>query len=145
MRTRRTERAACALWLVALALVLGAGCVPRPAAKTAAGADLAWMRTELYFGLSRADGTTVSDADWEAFLATEVTPRFPEGLTVLAAKGQWRTDAGAITREASRMVVIVHPGSAAERERLNAIRAAYTARFAQSSVLLVESPARVSF
>ena len=59
MRTRRTERAACALWFVALALVLGAGCAPRHAPDTAAGADLAWVRTELYFGLNRADGTAV--------------------------------------------------------------------------------------
>ncbi len=46
-----------------------------------------FLRTELYFGLSmqQADGrdAEISEQQWQAFLDTCVTPRFPDGLTVM--------------------------------------------------------------
>ena len=51
----------------------------------------AHMRTTLYFGLAHPLGK-VSESQWQAFLREEVTPRFPDGLTVWQADGQWRTD-----------------------------------------------------
>lgn len=43
----------------------------------------------LFLGRQIPGGGMVSDADWTAFLAEVVTPRFPEGLTVWRAEGQW--------------------------------------------------------
>jgi hypothetical protein len=32
-----------------------------------------WLRTELFFGTDKPDGTAVSAAEWEAFLDAEIT------------------------------------------------------------------------
>src|SRR5260221_13953695 len=75
------------------------------AAEREAGCAVA---TQLFFGLSRPDGTNVSEAEWQDFLAEIVTPRFPAGFTVSVAEGQWRSDApAAILRESSRILLIV--------------------------------------
>ena len=47
-----------------------------------------YMRTTLYFGLNRKAGN-ISESQWKSFLRDEVTPRFPQGLTVWQAGGQW--------------------------------------------------------
>src|SRR6185503_16288331 len=41
-----------------------------------------WNRTELYFGSSKPDGSVVTEAEYQLFVNNEVTPRFPDGLTV---------------------------------------------------------------
>ena len=88
-----------ALAVVLLAAVL-AGCAAGPgrtapasafSAFLPAGEDL--MRSELLFGRARPDGTVVTDEEWRAFVDQEVTPRFPDGLTVLPGYGQWRSQA----------------------------------------------------
>ena len=48
----------------------------------------AFTEFNLYFGLAKGDGSLVSEAEWDAFLADTVTPRFPDGLTVYDARGQ---------------------------------------------------------
>ncbi|MEJ6789843.1 DUF3574 domain-containing protein [Brevundimonas sp. BR2-1] len=100
---------------------------------------------ELYFGRNIGDQPGVSEADWRAFLDEEVTPRFPDGLTVIDAAGQWRSQSGAIGREASKVLVIVLSGRSDERARLDAIREAYKRRFRQEAVMLVERAACVAF
>ena len=99
---------------------------------------------ELLFGRGIAGGGTVGDADWRSFLDAEVTPRFPDGLTVEDASGQWK-DAGGIVRESSKRLVIVLPGTADDEGKLSAIRQAYKARFRQDAVLVVETKGCGSF
>ena len=102
-------------------------------------------RVELMFGLSRRTGGTVSEAEWRAFLAEEVSPRFPDGLTVLSGRGQWRTAEKRLVREPMRMVVVLYTPSADSDARIEAVRASYKQRFGQESVLRVDSGACVSF
>ena len=105
------------------------------------GAQKPWVVAELLFGRTR-----VSEASWARFLATEVTPRFPDGLTVLDGYGQWRPpDGSRITRERSKVVMIAMPPSAENDSRLQQIIAAYKSRFNQQSVGLIVRPACVSF
>ena len=47
----------------------------------------------LYFGFDRPGGSLVTESEWSAFLSEIVTPRFPDGLTVWQASGQWSTSA----------------------------------------------------
>lgn len=103
------------------------------------------VRLELLFGLSIPRGGQVSELEWAAFLAEEVTPRFPEGLTVLDAYGQWRGPTGMITREASKLVLILYVPDATSDERIEAIRAAYKTRFSQDSVMRIDAAYCVSF
>jgi hypothetical protein len=106
-----------------------------------------WMRTELYFGLGtagHADG--VSEVDWRAFLDKEVTPRFPSGLTVIDAYGQWQgSKQPAPERLRSKIVVLLHADAPAQSEAIDAIRAAWKAKTGDQSVLRVTQPAQVSF
>ena len=135
--------------LIALAsLTLLSGCISIDADVTVDGCPTGLTSTttaELIFGRNIGDTPGVSDADWQAFLATEVTPRFPEGLTVVDAAGQWRSPSGAVVQEASKVLLLVLTGAPGERARLDAVRAAYKTRFHQEAVLLIERPACVGF
>jgi hypothetical protein len=72
----------------------------------------AQVRTTLYFGLARPKGS-VSELEWQMFLRDDVTARFPEGLTVWDASGQWRRSDGQIEHEGSKVLLLVHPDTAA--------------------------------
>ena len=92
------------------------------------------VRTTLYFGLARAKGS-VTELEWQMFLRDEVTKRFPDGLTVWEAEGQWRTPAGSIDHEQSKVLLLVHPDTAAARQAVQAVIEAYRKTFEQQSVL----------
>ena len=92
------------------------------------------LRTTLYFGLARPKGS-VTELEWQLFLRDEVTKRFPEGLTVWEAEGQWRTAAGTIDHEQSKVLLLVHPDTAAARQSVLAVIEAYRKTFEQQSVL----------
>jgi hypothetical protein len=101
-------------------------------------------RLELVLG-ARTPRGIVGPRAWARFLATEITPRFPDGLTVLDGYGQWRNRSRGVDRERSRLVLIWYEPDAASEARIEAIRAAYTKQFRQSSVLRVDSTSCVSF
>src|SRR6185436_17946593 len=92
------------------------------------------LRTTLYFGLARPKGS-VSELEWQIFLRDEVTRRFPGGLTVWEAEGQWRTPAGSIDHEQSKVLLLVHPDTPAARQSVMAVIEAYRKSFEQQSVL----------
>jgi hypothetical protein len=92
------------------------------------------VRTTLYFGLARPKGA-VTELEWQLFLRDEVTRRFPDGLTVWGAEGQWRTPAGSIDHEQSKVLLLVHPDTAAARQSVQAVIDAYRTSFEQQSVL----------
>ena len=101
---------------------------------------------ELLFGRDIAGALGVSEQTWRRFVAREITPRFPDGLTVTDARGQWRDpDSGRIVREPSKRVEIVLPGNADDAARLDAIVSAYKRHFRQRSVGLIVQSACVSF
>ena len=139
-RLRRLLAAAALALLALAALPAGAADAPPCPPGTQEFAEY-----RLFFGRSLGDAEVVSEEDWRTFLAEEVTPRFPDGLTVLDAAGQWRDGAGAILRERTKLLlVLAQPGADAMR-RTDEIAAAYKRAFGQSSVLRVVTPACVSF
>jgi hypothetical protein len=88
----------------------------------------------------------VSDSSWARFVARELTPRFPDGLTVSDTQGQWRDrDNGSIVREPSKRVEIVLPVNADDDAKLDAAVAAYKRAFHQQSVGVIVRSACVSF
>jgi hypothetical protein len=121
--------------LFALALLAAQ---PAVAAKSSCPASLHGVRTaELFFGQAMA-GKLLAETEWKAFVDEEMTPRFPDGLTILDAYGQWRRPDGPISREATKVVVILLPGKPDDQARLDGLIDAYKRRFHQLSVLLVE-------
>ena len=105
-----------------------------------------WRRTELYFGSQKAQGDAVTEAEFEQFVDDEVTPRFPDGLTLLTGYGQFRNSANLIIEEQSFVLILLYPHEDTEANReIEEIRTAYKAAFDQESVLRVDSRERVSF
>lgn len=102
------------------------------------------MKTELYFGLSKPGGL-VSEEEFGGFVDTKVTPRFPDGLTLIRAKGQFRDTSGTIVEEGSRLLILLYPFSTANSKAVNAIRDDYKSAFQQESVLRVDEKSCVSF
>jgi hypothetical protein len=142
---------------LATSLLASAGC-SMPAHRSAASATLSgdaahpgsaqgWVRTELYFGLGPAGGQDgVDEAAWRAFLDKEVTPRFPDGLTVVDAYGQWQgVSQPHPERLRSKIVILLYADAPAQRAAVDAIRAAWKAKTGDQSVLRVTQLADVSF
>ena len=101
---------------------------------------------ELMFGRNIGDRVGVSEADWTRFVDEEVTPRFPDGLTVIDSQGQWRdTERGHVVREPSKVLLVVLSDEADGRTRLAAVADAYKRRFNQQAVATILRPACVSF
>ena len=99
-----------------------------------------YFRTELYFGTGKPGGGKVSAEEWDKFLEAEVTPRFPDGFTVLEGYGQFKDAAGKIVREASIILVLFYPKK--QREAVNlkieVLRTNYKKQFDQESVLRLD-------
>ncbi len=110
-----------------------------------AGCGSPFVRSELYFGLSRAAGPEVTPAQWQAFVDEVITPKFPEGLTVLDGNGQWLMHDGSLAKEKSKVVVLVHPSTNEESRKLDEIRDEFKKRFSQEAVLEVDEDARIKF
>jgi hypothetical protein len=112
-------------------------------------ASEAFVRTELFFGSARPDGTEITEEEFRGFLDEEITPRFPDGLTLLTGFGQFRDSTNTIVRERSFVLILLYPTGSRKSsdEKIEAIREAYKDRFQQESVLRVDDkhPARVSF
>jgi Protein of unknown function (DUF3574) len=105
-----------------------------------------WTRTELFFGSAQPDGSAVSEQDFRQFLDQEVTPRFPDGLTVFVGLGQFRHASGIVVQERSMLLVLLYPADQRDSaRRIEAIRDAYKRRFRQESVLRLDTSAQVSF
>jgi hypothetical protein len=103
------------------------------------------QRVELAFGLSTKGRDTIGETEWAAFLDREVTPRFPDGLTVLSGQGQWRNSSGHIIKEPARVLLVwVRPAGDLEA-RIDAVRAAWMAEFFQESVLKAVGTSCVGF
>jgi hypothetical protein len=148
-----------AIFLLLIVPVAAAGCAHKTAAPVAAAPTLAgdaahpghaqgWVDTKLYFGLGPADepGKGISEAAWRGFLDKEVTPRFPDGLSVIDVYGQWLSNgAAAPERLRSKLLIIDYPDNEENRVKIAAIRAAWKQKTGDQSVLMVTAPADVSF
>src|SRR5262245_48090440 len=115
----------------ASALLLAACAAPAPRLDAATDATSCsngrqrMARIELYFGLSRPGGIGSED-EFRAFIDAQVTPRFPDGLTLLAGSGQYRDARGVLHVEGAKLLILlVAPSDAQLDSKIDAIRDAY--------------------
>ena len=124
-------------------LLFAAGCAAGGGFQCPEGMD-AFTELNVYFGQERGDGGTVSAEEWQGFLADAVTPRFPDGLTVLDTRGQWLdTDEGRLYREATKVLNVLVPSDAAGAAvgSVREISDIYKERFDQQAVFHTALPA----
>ena len=132
------------LTFLALAGMMLATCTVSTAPACPEGADQ-WVKYQLFMGRSNQTGEVVDDAAWATFLGETVTPRFPDGLTVFDARGQWRDSEGQIKKERTKVLVILaSPGDDGLR-LISEISDEYKRRFSQESVLQVVYDTCVTF
>ena len=105
----------------------------------------AMQQTQLWFGLSQPDGQLLSAQQWQSFVDQVITPAFPQGLSVMEAKGQWLGNNGVRVSENSRGVLLIYPPSTEKSQAINQIRTRYRQLFAQESVMRVDQPVCVAF
>jgi hypothetical protein len=106
----------------------------------------AFARSELFFGLSKPDGGEVSKKEFQRFIDREVTPRFPDGLTLLSGLGQFKNAKGQMIQEPSRILILLYPlPGVMNHQAIEQIRQAYKKAFQQESVLRVDSVSCVEF
>jgi hypothetical protein len=145
------------VYLLAFAV---AGCAHQPGSTASAvaptltgdpahpSATKGWVDTKLYFGLGPADRPEqgISEAQWREFLDKQVTPRFPSGLSVIDVCGQWQGKSSTTpSRPRSKLLIVDYPDTEENRDKIEAIRAAWKLQTGQQSVLRITSPADVSF
>ncbi|MEP6907583.1 MAG: DUF3574 domain-containing protein [Pseudoxanthomonas sp.] len=151
-----------------LAVLLGLGAcastpgkAPAPAGVTATlqgdqarpASAQGWARSELYFGVGEESGPadrpqaeSISQTQWRTFLDKEVTPRFPDGLTVFDAYGQWLfRGAKEPNRLGTKVLVILHEDTPQRTADIEAIRLAWKQATKHQSVLWSKQAVEVSF
>lgn len=97
----------------------------------------------VYFGTNKPGGV-VSSEEWSTFLREVVTPKFPDGLSVWQASGQWQGSDGTLIKENTFVLSLVHAREPSLEENVRAIISEYKARFQQEAVLRVKSHVCIS-
>ncbi|OKH44749.1 hypothetical protein NIES2101_27790 [Calothrix sp. HK-06] len=103
------------------------------------------IKDELYFGLSKPGGKTISEVEWQQFLNRVITPRFKDGLTVMDANGQYLNNSGKLTREKTKLIILVYETNPTKNQMVQETISSYKKTFQQEAVLRVTSNAKVSF
>jgi Protein of unknown function (DUF3574) len=102
-------------------------------------------RTELFFGLSKSDGAFITESEFQRFLDGEVTPLFSDGLTLLTGAGQFKNEQGTLSKEKSKLLILLYADSPDRNGAIEQIRQRYRDRFQQESVLRVDQQSCVLF
>jgi hypothetical protein len=131
-----------ALTAVATASLWLSGCSTVGAPACASG-EQASIAEVVYFGANKPGGV-VSPEEWSTFLREVVTPKFPAGLSVWQASGQWQGGDGTLTKESTFVLSLVHARASSFEASVRAIIAEYKRRFQQEAVLRVKSHVCVS-
>lgn len=145
-----------ALWrsgllsLLILATMLGAGCAETEINAYAGQPQLRgdhYIQTILIFGLSRPDGSVITQDEWQAFMDAHITPRFGQGLTIIDTDGHWMMQSGEMIKEDSRTIFLLYDAASTQQAdaSIEAIKDEYKKLFDQEAVLRIDSEAAVSF
>jgi hypothetical protein len=126
------------LLFIAAAVAIQAGCATHKP-QCAVGEQVS-VNELVYFGTAKPSGS-VSPEEWATFLSKSVTPRFPAGLSVWPASGQWQSAQGSIIKEASFVLNLVYAPSEASERAVRDLVTEYKLQFQQEAVLRVKSHA----
>jgi hypothetical protein len=110
------------------------------------GKNLNMTKTELYFGMSKPGGGSVSSEEFTAFTDTVIAPLFYGGFSVIKADGAWLdAETGKTVFEESRIVVHYSEMNEKISAEIDTIRAKYKRYFNQQAVLRADQNASVNF
>lgn len=95
------------------------------------------IQEDLFFGRNISGGREVSDEQFQAFVNNAITPRFPLGLTIFDASGQFLNSSGTLVKERSKDVTLFVEDTVQNQIAVNDIARDYLQAFNQESVLRV--------
>ena len=115
--------------------------IQRRIPRTAHGGALPFVRTELFFGTAKVNGV-VTEEEFRKFVDEQVTPRFPDGLTLIKGDGQFRGEDDITIKEQSFVLILLYPRDTFTKSnhKIQRIRDLYKDEFDQESVLRVDDP-----
>lgn len=131
--------------LLLISGLLLAGCQLQQPDSASCQVGSAMQQTQLWFGLSKPDGQSISTQQWQHFVDQVITPAFPQGLSVVEARGQWLGNDGVRVSENSRGLLLIYPASKEKSYAIDLIRTRYQQLFAQESVMRIDQPVCVAF
>ena len=131
--------------LLLISGLLLAGCQLQQPDRASCQVGSAMQQTQLWFGLSKPDGQPISTQQWQHFVDQVITPAFPQGLSVVEARGQWLGNDGVRVSENSRGLLLIYPASKEKSYAIDLIRTRYQQLFAQESVMRIDQPVCVAF
>lgn len=144
MSKRTITNKVAALVLAILSVCTTPAAAVEPKAHRPAPSEV-WARTELYFGSERPSGE-VTEAEFTEFVDRVITPRFPDGLTLLTGYGQFLNSTGKLIKERSRVLILFYPVNSKDANKnIQEIRETYKSAFQQESVLRIDFYTLVSF
>ncbi|HEY9621828.1 MAG TPA: DUF3574 domain-containing protein [Crinalium sp.] len=95
------------------------------------------IQENLFFGRNISGSGQVSDEEFETFVDTVITPQFPDGLTIVDAKGQFLDSTHTLVQEPSKLITLYVEETPANQSAIHQIIAAYAQQFHQESILQV--------
>ncbi|MBD2537185.1 DUF3574 domain-containing protein, partial [Nostoc flagelliforme FACHB-838] len=95
------------------------------------------IQEDLFFGRNIAGGQEVSQREFQAFVDGVITPRFPSGLTIFDANGQFLDSTGKLIEEPAKVVTLFREDTPTNEVFISEIVRAYRKQFNQESVLQV--------
>jgi len=104
------------------------------------------IETDLYFGLSRPDGSRITEEEWENLRHDQIANVFKEGCTVYSTSGNWLDpETHKLITEPSHVVSHLHKRSLQISRQIDSLRYWYKKMFQQQSVLRVDRKVKASF
>jgi hypothetical protein len=101
---------------------------------------------QLFFGRNIAGRGPLTDAEWADFVASAITPQFPDGFTVLDGNGQWFDQAtGKTIQEQSKILLVAADPESDLKTRVGSVIDAYRKLYHQQSVGILTSEACGAF
>ncbi len=106
-----------------------------------------FIKTELFFGLNKTDGTAVSEPEFESFADTVISKVFSKGATIMKSDGRWLSG-DSLIKEQSRVVIYfskIYEMTDEFSEKIDVIREKYKSYYKQDAVLRTDEFINASF
>lgn len=106
-----------------------------------------YIKTELFFGLNRIDGSKITEQEWESFSDSVISKVYTKGVTILKTDGRW-LDGEKLIKEESRIVVYfsrIYEMTDEFSSEIDSIREKYKRYYQQQAVLRTDEFINASF
>lgn len=104
-----------------------------------------YVESDIYLGLSKPDGSSISEQDFNRFKDAIILPRFKSGLSIAHIDGVWKSQDGHVVNESTRLVIIIYNDNSEDKNKIKEIAENYKKMFQQDSVLVVTKSAAINF